>query len=67
MLYAEWEGKTVRIYDEKRQLIRTLRARFEVAGVQCSGTNLDDGRVAISMVNGKTDLYHAYGATIRLG
>lgn len=67
MLYAEWEGKTVRIYNENRQLLRTLHARFEVAAVQCSGSDLDDGRVAISMVNGKTDLYHAYGSAIRLG
>ena len=67
MLYAEWSGRTVRVYDECGQLVRTLRARFEVEGVQCSGSDVNDGRVAISMENGKTDLYRANGQAIRLG
>lgn len=67
MLYAEWSGRTVHVYDENGQLVRTLHARFEVEGVQCSGSDVNDGRVAISMENGKTDLYRVNGEVIRLG
>ena len=67
MLYAEWSGRTVHVYDEYGRLVRTLHARFEVDGVQCSGSDVNDGRVAISMENGKTDLCRANGEVIRLG
>lgn len=65
--YAEWDGKKVRVYNEYKQFVRQFRARDNVVGVQVSGTNLDNGMVAIAMANGKTDLYHLYGAIARQG
>ena len=65
--YAEWSGKKVTIRDECKRVVRILRARDIVVGVQVSGTNLDNGRVAIAMANGKTDLYQANGTVLRRG
>ena len=65
--HAEWSGKRVEIYDETKQSIRVIRARDTVVGVQVSGSNFDNGMVAIAMTNGKTDLYHLNGQIIRRG
>ena len=67
MLYAEWSGKRVDVRMHTKQIVRTLHARDTVVGVQCSGNGLDDGMVAITMTNGKTDLYRANGQIVRRG
>ena len=67
MMYAEWSGRMVEVYDERKYLVRRFHARDTVVGVQVSGFSPADGQVAITMVNGKTDLYKTDGALIRRG
>lgn len=67
MLYAEWSGKKVDIRTHTKQLVRTIRARETVVGVQVSGDSTTDAMVAITMSNGKTDLYKSSGQIVRRG
>ena len=67
MLYAEWSGKSVTIRNGSKVIVRTLHVRANVVGVQCSGNDVNDGRIAIAMDNGKTDLYQANGTVLRRG
>ena len=67
MMYAEWSGRTVKVYRmDTKSTLRVIHARQEVVGVQCSGT-IGNGFIAITMVNGKTDVYHDNGAIYRQG
>lgn len=66
MLYAEWSGKMVKVYQENKQILRQIRARRDVRCVQCSGEG-NDGMIAITLDNGKTDLYRATGQIVRQG
>lgn len=66
MLYAEWFGKMVKVYQENKQILRQIRARRDVRCVQCSGEG-NDGMIAITLDNGKTDLYRATGQIVRQG
>lgn len=66
MLYAEWTGHTVKVYNQYKQIVRQINARKDVVSVQCSGDG-NDGMIAITLVNGKTDLYNATGQIVRQG
>ena len=66
MLFAEWSGHIVKVYQENRQILREIRARKDVRCVQCSGEG-NDGVIAITLENGKTDVYRATGQIIRQG
>jgi len=67
MLFAEWEGHTVKLYNQNRQHWRTIRVSHDVVGVQVSsgGSDDNDSTVAISQDNGHTSLYRATGQVIR--
>ena len=65
MLYAEWSGTHVSLFDHTRRLVRKFNARANVVGVQVSGDGSMDAKVAITMCNGKTDLYASSGVLIR--
>ncbi|MBO5905314.1 MAG: hypothetical protein J6Q84_02715 [Kiritimatiellae bacterium] len=66
MMFAEWSGHTVKVYRLDRTIMRTIRARYDVVSVQCSG-EIGNGYIAITMVNGKTDVYHDNGTIYRQG
>lgn len=66
MNYAEWSGRQVKIYDQYKTIVRRLNVHKDVQCVQCSGSGLD-GMVAITYVDGKTDLYKADGTIVRRG
>lgn len=62
MLYAEWSGCAVTIYEAvTRQLIRRIKASHNVVGVQISGDSHTDAMVAIAMDNGRTEVYKSSG------
>ena len=67
MLYAEWKGRTVELYNQNRMHWRTIRVNHNVVGVQVSpgGSDDNDATVAIAQDNGHTSLYRATGQTIR--
>ena len=67
MLYAEWDHKNVTIRDQWKTTVRRIRARKNVIGVQCSGDDTNDAMIAITLENGKTDLYRASGQLVRQG
>lgn len=66
-MFAQWSGKEVRIYMSDRTLVRILRVRDAVVGVQISGESRTDATVAIAMANGHTDLYRSDGTILRHG
>lgn len=66
-MFADWFGKEVRIYDRTRTLVRILRVRADVVGVQISGESRTDAIVAIAMSNGHTDVYRIDGTILRHG
>lgn len=66
MLFAEWSGNMVKVYDENRSLQRTYHVENTVVSVQCYGEKGDhNARVAITMTNGRTRLYDGNGSLIR--
>ena len=66
MLYAEWSGCAVTIYEVvTRQLIRRIKASHNVVGVQISGDSHTDAMVAIAMDNGRTEVYKSNGQLVR--
>ena len=67
MLYAEWSGTRVKVYNQYKQLVRTINVRYDVVGVQVSGDSPTDAMVAIAQSNGKTDLYKSSGQLLRRG
>lgn len=67
MLYAEWSGKQVTVYNHNKQLIRRFNARYDVVGVQVSGDSPTEAMVAIAMSNGRTDLFKSSGQLVRRG
>lgn len=67
MLYAEWSGTRVKVYNQYKQLVRTINVRYDVVGVQVSGDSPTDAMVAIAQSNGKTDLYKSSGQLVRRG
>ena len=66
MMFAEWSGNTVKVYRQDKIILRTIRVRHDVVGVQCSG-EVGNGFIAITMANGKTDVYHDNGSIYRKG
>ena len=66
MMFAEWSGRIVKVYRQDRSILRTIWVRHDVVSVQCSG-EIGSGFIAITMVNGKTDVYHDNGAIYRKG
>ena len=66
MMLAEWSGHIVKVYRQDRIILREIRAAHDVVGVQCSG-EVGNGYIAITMVNGKTDVYHDNGSIYRKG
>lgn len=67
MLYAEWSGTRVKVYNQYKQIVRTINVRYDVVGVQISGDSPTDAMVAIAQSNGKTDLYKSSGQLVRRG
>lgn len=67
MLYAEWSGTRVKVYNQYKQIVRTINVRYDVVGVQVSGDSPTDAMVAIAQSNGKTDLYKSSGQLVRRG
>ena len=67
MLYAEWSGTRVKVYNQYKQIVRTINVRYDVVGVQISGDSSTDAMVAIAQSNGKTDLYRSSGQLVRRG
>ena len=67
MLYAEWSGTRVKVYNQYKQIVRTINVRYDVVGVQISGDSPADAMVAIAQSNGKTDLYKSSGQLVRRG
>ena len=67
MLYAEWSGKQVTVYNHNKQLIRRFNARYDVVGVQISGDSPTEAMVAITMSNGRTDVFKSSGQLVRRG
>mgnify|MGYP003334155294 CR=1 FL=1 len=67
MLYAEWSGKQVTVYNHNKQLIRRFNARYDVVGVQVSGDSPTEAMVAIAMSNGRTDIFKSSGQLVRRG
>ena len=67
MLYAEWSGTRVQVYNQYKQIVRTINVRYDVVGVQISGDSPTDATVAIAQSNGKTDLYRSSGQLVRRG
>ena len=67
MLYAEWSGTRVKVYNQYKQIVRTINVRYDVVGVQVSGDSPTDAMVAIAMSNGRTDLYKSSGQLVRRG
>lgn len=67
MLYAEWSGNRVTIRRDNGITVRHIPVRHNVVGVQITGDSTTDAMVAITMDNGKTDLYRSSGAIVRHG
>lgn len=67
MLYAEWSGNRVTVYNQFKTLVRRINVRHDVVGVQVSGDSETDAMVAITQSNGKTDLYKSSGQIVRRG
>ena len=67
MLYAEWSGTRVKVYNQYKQIVRTINVRYDVVGVQISGDSPTDAMVAIAQSNGRTDLYRSSGQLVRRG
>ena len=67
MLYAEWSGTRVKVYNQYKQIVRTINVRYDVLGVQVSGDSPTDATVAIAQSNGRTDLYRSSGQLVRRG
>ena len=67
MHYAEWSGTRVKVYNQYKQLVRTINVRYDVVGVQVSGDSPTDAMVAIAQSNGRTDLYKSSGQLVRRG
>ena len=67
MLYAEWSGTRVKVYNQYKQIVRTINVRYDVVGGQVSGDSPTDAMVAIAQSNGKTDLYKSSGQLVRRG
>lgn len=66
ILHAEWSGREVQVYTQHNVLFRQFSMSFPVVSVQCSG-NGNDATIAITMDNGKTDLFRGTGQLIRRG
>ena len=67
MLFAEWSGNRVSVYNHHKQLVRRINVRHDVIGVQISGDSETEAMVAIAQSNGKTDLYKSSGLLVRRG
>ena len=64
-MYAEWEGKRVKLYDNTRVMVRQFSVPNDVVGVKVSGDSRTDAMVAIAMDNGHTRLYRSSGELVR--
>jgi len=64
MVFAQWSGRKVDVYTETKQILRHFSVGHNVVGVQCSGDG-NDATIAITMDNGKTELYRGTGQLIR--
>jgi len=65
-MYTSISGKNVSLYKDNGCIIRRFMAKAEVVSAVVSGSG-KEATVAISMKNGKTDLYRADGTVIRRG
>lgn len=64
MLFAEWSGKTVKVYNENKRIVRSLILPKEVRAVICSGEE-GSGLITITMIDGKTKVYKDNGIIYR--
>jgi hypothetical protein len=65
-MYVNWQpkSKTVSLYNDNGAIVRRFIARAEVVNAHVTG-NGKDATIAITMTNGKTEIYKASGARIR--
>ena len=67
MLFAEWSGNRVSVYNHNKQFVRRINGRHDVIGVQISGDSETEAMVSIAQSNGRTDLYKSSGQLVRKG
>ena len=63
-MFCEWSGNTTKLYHDNRQLHRVFHSRLPVQCAQVSGDG-NSARIAITMSNGRTELYEGTGRLIR--
>ena len=64
LYYATFKGKKVDLYNQNKQLIRRFNMKSDVVNAQVTGSG-QDSIVAITMKNGKTEVYKSNGQLIR--
>lgn len=63
-MFCEWNGNTTKVYYDNRQLLRVFHSRLPVQCAQVTGEG-NDSRIAITLSNGRTELYQGNGTLIR--
>lgn len=64
MYYVQFKKKKVDLYNQYKQLVRRFNVKADVVNAQITGAG-QDCYVAITMSNGKTELYKSNGQLIR--
>lgn len=64
MYYVQFKKKKVDLYNQYKQLVRRFNMKADVVNAQITGAG-QDCYVAITMSNGKTELYKSNGQLIR--
>lgn len=64
MMYVTFKGKKVDLMNMNKQLIRRFNMKSEVVNAQVTGSG-QDTLVAITMKNGKTEIYKSNGQLVR--
>lgn len=62
--YATFKNKRVDLYNMDKSIIRRFNMRADVVNAQVTGFG-QDALVAITMVNGKTEVYKSNGTLVR--
>lgn len=62
--YVQFKKKKVDLYNQYKQLIRRFNVKADVVNAQVTGAG-QECYVAITMSNGKTELYKSNGQLVR--
>jgi len=62
--YATFKNRRVDLYNMDKSLIRRFNMKADVVNAQVSGSG-QNAVVAITMVNGKTEVYKSNGTLVR--